>query len=74
MVASFQTFGRETLVNSYTDDRQGEPNIAANPKSGGFQIVWESQGQDGDGLGVFGQVFSSSGKQVGTEFQINTVI
>lgn len=74
MVASFQTLGREILVNSYTDDRQGDPNIAANPKSGGFQIVWESQGQDGDGLGVFGQGFSSSGKQVGTEFQINTVI
>ncbi len=63
--------GSEILVNTFTDDFQGNPNIDANPLTGGFQIVWESEGQDGDGLGVFGQNFNGAGSKVDAEFQLN---
>lgn len=73
MVASIRRNGTEFQVNTYTRRDQEDPNIATDPSTGGFQIVWESDGQDGDGLGVYGQSFDSSGTPVGTEFRINTV-
>ncbi len=63
--------GSELLVNTYTDNIQGAASIDANPLTGGYQIVWESLGQDGDGFGVFGQNFSAAGDKSGVEFQIN---
>ena len=71
MVASFRATGSEFVVNTYTKNNQGDPAIDANPKNGGFQIVWESMGQDGDGLGVYGQNFKATGKKQGAEFQIS---
>ncbi|MCB1342317.1 MAG: hypothetical protein KDK24_14870 [Pseudooceanicola sp.] len=71
MVASFRASGAEFLVNTYTKNRQGDPAIDADPKTGGFQIVWESQGQDGDGLGVYGQIFRANGTKKGGEFLIS---
>ncbi len=63
--------GLETLVNTYTDDMQGNASIAANGSNGGYQIVWESEGQDGDGLGVFGQNFKKNGSKDGAELMLN---
>jgi hypothetical protein len=37
-----------------------------------FLIVWESDGQDGDGSGIFGQRYSSGGVPLGGEFRVNT--
>ena len=71
MASSFRTLGKEIQVNSYIKNNQGDPAIDANPKTGGFQIVWESKGQDGDGLGVYGQDFNARGKAVGAEFRIS---
>lgn len=68
---AIKTRGKEILVNTYTTDLQGNPSIDANPAKGGFQIVWESEGQDGDGLGVFGQNFKKNGKKDGAEIQLN---
>ncbi|MFP3387157.1 hypothetical protein, partial [Tritonibacter sp. SIMBA_163] len=33
---------------------------------------WQSQGQDGDELGVYGQRYDASGAPVGGEFRANT--
>ena len=35
-------------------------------------MVWQSGGQDGSDLGVFGQRFDGSGAKLGGEFQVNT--
>jgi large repetitive protein len=65
--------GTAFLVNSYTPGNQQLPDVACDA-SGGFVVVWESEGQDdgGYGYGVFGQRFSSDGERVGSEFQVNT--
>lgn len=63
--------GSEFQVNSYTTSTQDYPamGIAA---AGDFVVTWTSEGQDGDGLGVFGQRFASDGNPIGSEFQANT--
>lgn len=70
MVASFKANGSEILVNTYTKNDQADPAIAANPATGGFQIVWESVSQDGDGMGVFGQNFNAKGRKQGAEISL----
>lgn len=63
--------GGEFRVNSYTTLDQGYPSVAALP-GGGYVIVWHSQGQDGDGYGVYGQRYAASGAALGGEFRVNT--
>jgi len=62
--------GGELQVNAYTVGSQWRPNVAAF-KDGRFVVVWESSGQDGSGLGVFGQRFDNAGAKLGAEFQVN---
>ena len=63
--------GDEFLVNTTVEDDQRNPAIAMNA-SGDAIIVWESSEQDGDGRGIYGQRYDSTGAPVGTEFLINT--
>ena len=35
-------------------------------------MVWQSNGQDGSGYGVYAQMFDSSASKVGAEFRVNT--
>ncbi len=63
--------GGEFQVNTYTIGDQTAPDIAT-LNGGGFVVVWESDGQDGNSLGIFGQIFQSNGSTLGTEFQLNT--
>ena len=65
--------GKEIQVNKYTKDQQWYPDIAMNAK-GYFFIVWESEFQDKDAGGIFGQLFNSQGQKVGKEFRINKTI
>jgi hypothetical protein len=58
-------------ANTYSVSAQGRPAIAMD-LDGDFVVVWHSFGQDGYGYGIFGQRFSSSGSQAGSEFMINT--
>jgi hypothetical protein len=63
--------GAEFRANSYTTGHQDHPRVAADA-DGDFVVVWDSYGgQDGDGIGVFGQRFSSSGSPRGGEFLVN---
>jgi hypothetical protein len=71
-VASAQTpAGGDFRINTYTIGRQDAGRPAMEP-DGDFVVVWNSDGQDGNGYGVFGQRFAASGAPVGSEFQINT--
>jgi hypothetical protein len=62
--------GGEFRVNTYTTGNQFKPVVAAG-NTGGFVVVWTS-GHDGDGAGVFGQRYASTGAPVGGEFRVNT--
>ena len=65
------TSGSEFQINTTTADRQENPSVAA-LSDGGFVVTWDSNNQDGDNEGVFGQRYDSTGSAVGSEFQINT--
>ena len=59
-----QPFGPEFRVNTFTMGNQGTPSAAYQPN--GFVAVWESDGQDGSGVGVIGKLAA------GAEFRVNT--
>jgi hypothetical protein len=63
--------GAEFRVNTATANDQGLPSVAA-LSDGGFVAVWQSNLQDGSGLGIYGQRFAPNGKRVGVEFPVNT--
>jgi len=69
--AQCKTAGTEFQINTYSMNIQRDPSVAA-LTGGGFVVTWESEGQDGSGYGVYGQLFSSSGNKVGGEFRVNT--
>jgi len=62
--------GPEFMLNTHTTAGQYVPRVATH--SGGFVVVWESDYQDGDGEGIFGQRFDSDGGRIGTEFRANS--
>merc|ERR1719487_1584033 len=57
-------------VNNYTESEKKNAAIAS-LSDGGYVIVWESIGQDGDALEIFAQIFSNTSVKVGDEFQVN---
>jgi hypothetical protein len=61
--------GPEFRVNTYTTSTQALPDVASGD-AGDFVVVWS--GQDGSGLGVFGQRYAASGNPLGGEFPVNT--
>jgi hypothetical protein len=63
--------GSEFQVNSYTTGYQTSPSVTS-AANGNFVVVWNSPGQDGSGIGVFGQRFDASGIPLGSEFQVNS--
>jgi hypothetical protein len=63
---------QEFPVNTFTTSAQSYPAVATDA-SGDFVVVWQSDGQDGAGLGVFGRRFDSTGAPLDVEeFQVNT--
>lgn len=71
VLANVVPVGPRFQINEYTPGFQGHPRIAALP-DGTFAVVWESEGQDGDGLGVLARVFSRVGQPFGGEFRLNS--
>ena len=65
----------ETLVNSFTTGTQKLAemgNAVAAMPDGGYAVTWTSDGQDGDGKGVYAQRFDAAGGTLGSEFRVNT--
>ncbi len=60
-------------VNTTTNLEQSQPRVAFDAKTGGFVIVWRSDGQDGSGFGIYAQRFDGLGAKVGSEWKINPV-
>jgi hypothetical protein len=69
--ASGAPAGPEFRINTYTTDWQSSADVAMDA-AGNFVVVWESQGQDGDLAGIFGQRFDAAGAPQGGEFRLNT--
>ncbi len=64
--------GSEFQVNTYTNGNQINPSVAT-LSNGDFIITWEDDsGEDGNGYGMFGQMFNAGGTQVGSEFRVNS--
>ena len=61
----------EFAVNTYTTGPQSAPAVAMDGL-GDFIVVWQSEGQDGSGRGVFGRRFDSTGAPLAGEFQVNS--
>ncbi|GAB4335361.1 MAG: hypothetical protein Kow0037_15200 [Calditrichia bacterium] len=63
--------GGEFRVNTYTTDSQSSPSVAMDG-SGNFVVVWNSNGQDGSGYGIYAQRYGADGSPLGGEFRVNT--
>jgi hypothetical protein len=63
--------GTEFQVNSYTTSNQYRPRVGRDT-AGGFVVVWQSLGEDGNGYGIFGQRYDAAGTAQGTEFRANS--
>jgi len=61
--ADGQPVGAAIPVNLFTAGFQGAPSVAVYG-DGHFRVVWTSEDQDGDGLGVFTQRFDPFGNKV----------
>jgi len=61
----------EFRVNATTTDNQELPTVAMN-SSGNFVIGWSSNGQDGNGKGIYARRYSATGVAQSSEFQVNT--
>jgi hypothetical protein len=57
-------------VNTYTSGTQWYPAVASNP-DGRFAVVWQSEGEDGSGAGIFGRIYDEAGTAVVAPFRIN---
>lgn len=67
--ASGTALGAAASINSYGAGAQEYPEISR-AGDGTTVVVWESDGQDPDGIGVYGQRYAASGSAVGPEFQL----
>lgn len=63
--------GNEFRVNTFTTGRQVFPSIAMDT-NGDYVITWQSDDQDGSGLGVYAQSYNAAGTPFGSEFRVNT--
>lgn len=62
--------GGEFRVNTHTAGNQERSQVAAGP-AGEFTVVWQSEGQDGSGWGVYGQRYDAAGMPLSAEFRVN---
>lgn len=63
--------GNEFQVNTYTTGEQSYPGVGMS-ESGKIAISWNSNGQDGNGMGIFTQFYQADGTPLGVEQQVNT--
>ena len=61
----------DTAVNTFQSSSQTRPAVAMDA-DGDFIVVWESDNQDGEYYGIFGQLFDKDGVKQGPEFQVNS--
>lgn len=71
--AQGEPLGPEFRVNTYTTNEQTDVAVSQSKANGDFLVVWASDGQDGSGLGIYGQRHNGcGGVPLGSEFRVNT--
>jgi len=73
---SANPLGAQFLANVTLSPPENAPAVAvidASPAGGNFVAVWQSYGTDGDGYGIYAQMFDKSGQAIGGQpaFQVN---
>jgi hypothetical protein len=63
--------GPEFRINTFTTNVQMAPSVAAD-SAGNFVVTWDSNEQDGQYFGVYGQRYLNDGSPVGAEFRVNS--
>jgi hypothetical protein len=66
-------YGGEFQINTFTSGGQGSPFVK-DLSNGKFIVAWGSDAdgaQDGDGSGVYSQMYNNDGTRYGNEFQVN---
>jgi hypothetical protein len=58
------------LLSTTTADLQDFPSVDS-LSSGGFVVSWQSDGQDGSGLGLYARLFGANGQPSSPEFLVN---
>ena len=62
--------GEEFQINTYNTDRQQSPRVAADPRTGGFAVVWTRQDHPfDDTMRLLGRRFDSVGQALASEFR-----
>lgn len=70
--ANGTALGADFRVNATTANDQTAAQVAMNA-SGDFVIAWQSAAQDGDGNGIYAQLYGATGTVLKSEFLVNTV-
>ncbi len=60
----------EAVINEFTTEAQRDARLAE-LSGGGFVVVWESYGGDGDDEGIRGRLLGANGQPSGAEFGVN---
>ncbi|MDG3442504.1 hypothetical protein P5F91_18620, partial [Nitrospirillum amazonense] len=68
--ASGNAVGGIIRVNTYTTGDQSQPAVVATA-DGGYIVAWRSNGQDGQGYGIYAQRYDATNAVVGGEFRVN---
>src|SRR5262249_47350547 len=68
---SGRPIGLDFAVDTYATGTQSSPSVAIDA-TGDFEVVWDSDGQDGSSNGVFGARFDRRGNRISAEFPVNT--
>ncbi len=69
--ASGKPSGREFQVNTTTVGSQTKPAIVIDHQNH-ILAVWQGNGSDGEGTGLYGQRFDAIGNPIGEEFSVNS--
>lgn len=64
------TDGAERRVNKTVAGDQDTVDVTG-LSTGGHVVTWQSENQDGNGYGIYGQVYDASGLKIGKEMLIN---
>ena len=64
--------GSEFQVNTYTLNDQKGPCVGSDGNN--YLVIWETDRQDGDGYGIYGQFFDQEGNTLGVEFHVSDYI
>ena len=68
--SSSEKIGNEFRVNTYIISDQINPSITSLVNDN-YIVTWESNNQDGNGYGIYGQILDITGNKIGNEFKVN---